>query len=84
MAVNRSRSMTAELHLGISENSYMRVDPNRGGVVEHSNMERLSWPTYAQVERQFHEPGQCGCGAVHSEVGTRGTATQQALSARKF
>lgn len=84
MAVNRSRSMTAELHLGIAENSYMRLDPNRGGVVEHSNTERLAWPTYAQVERHHHEPGACGCNHGPAEASTRGTATTQGLSARRF
>ena len=84
MAVNRSRSMTDELHLGLAENSYMRLDPNRGGVVEHPNVERLSWPTYAQVERQFHEMGACGCSHGPAEVSTRGTATTQQLSNRHF
>lgn len=86
MAVNRTRSMTNELHLGLAENSYMRLDPNRGGVVEHSNTDRLSWPTYAQVERQYYNPGNpCGC-APHgpAEVTTRGTATTQSLGARHF
>jgi hypothetical protein len=85
MAVNRSRSMTAELQLGLAENSYMRLDPNRGGVVEHSNVDRLSWPTYAQVERQRYTSKACGCpGTSYDEVSTRGTATTQSLASRRF
>lgn len=50
MAVNRTRDLTEELNLGLTENSYMRLTPNRGGLIEHPRAERLSWPTYARVE----------------------------------
>ena len=61
MAVNRSRDLRTELDLGLVENSYMRLTPNRGGVVEHPRPERLSWPTYARVVDDTGASS-CGCG----------------------
>jgi hypothetical protein len=62
MAVNRSRDMNSELHLGLVENSYIRLDPNRGGIVEHDKAERLSWPTYHLAETSPHSSHtNCGC-----------------------
>ena len=64
MAVNRSRDMRAELELGIIENSYMRLNPNRGGAVEPHNAERATWPNYIQAEQHAVVPpaagGSCG------------------------
>ena len=51
MAINQSRDLRQELLEGLTENSYMRLAPNRGGVVENPNAERMSWPTYQQAER---------------------------------
>lgn len=51
MAINQSRNLRQELLEGLTENSYMRLAPNRGGVVENPNAERMSWPTYQQAGR---------------------------------
>lgn len=72
MAKNRTRDMSSELHLGITENSYMRLAPNRGGLIEEPRAERLDWPTYQQVERHVEpEP----VVKQYDEVHTRGTRT---------
>ena len=55
MAVNSERSMIADLHQGITDNSYMQLCPGRG-CVENPPLERLSWPTYAQVEKHEDPP----------------------------
>lgn len=61
MAVNRTRDMEAELHLGLVENSYIRLDPNRGGVIEHDKEERRSWPTMARADAHPHNSHACNC-----------------------
>lgn len=66
MAVNNTRSMSAEFHQGYVDPSYMHLTPDRGGVVEHPPVERMSWPTYRQVEQHPHDPMSCGC--YHPEV----------------
>ena len=55
MAVNDSRSMIADLHEGITDNSYMHLTPDRGNV-ENPPLERMTWPTYAQVEKHEDPP----------------------------
>jgi len=50
MATNNSRSMSAEMAQGTIDSTYMALTPNRGGVVEHPPVERMSWPTYQHVE----------------------------------
>jgi hypothetical protein len=52
MAVNDSRSMNHEMIMGITDNSYITLTPNRANV-ENPPFDRLSWPTYAQAERHF-------------------------------
>lgn len=56
MAVNSERNMRADLELGIREGSYMRLMPMWGGHAVPET-ERLTWPTYAQVER--HDDCHC-------------------------
>jgi hypothetical protein len=50
MAVNDSRSMTADLHQGVVDSSYMQLTPNRANP-ENPPIERLTWPRYQNVER---------------------------------
>ena len=82
MTVNRSRSMTEELELGLIENSYIRLAPNRGGVVEETHPERLEWPRDINAERFVPDSG-CNC-SHPDEALTRGTATSQAMATRRF
>jgi hypothetical protein len=57
MAVNRSRDMFTELHTGVVEGSYMQLCPDWGGApVAESRTERLTWPTYRQVEQHAEFP----------------------------
>ena len=74
MAVNQTRNMTAELHQGIEENSYMQLTPNRGGVIEHVPYDRLTWPTYAQALKHANDPFE-GHRPIAHEVHTGGTPT---------
>lgn len=55
MAVNDSRSMISELHLGAVDRTFIQLTPNRG-VVENPPVARMSWPTYAQCERHVDPP----------------------------
>jgi hypothetical protein len=55
MAVNQSRSMSLEFQQGTSDSSYMSLTPDRGGVMGNVPTERMSWPSYQQVE-QHNEP----------------------------
>lgn len=50
MAVNDSRSMNADFHQGVIDNSYIQLTPDRGAV-EHLPTERLSWPQYRSAEQ---------------------------------
>ena len=66
MAVNRSRDMRAELELGIVENTYIRLYPNRGGAYETHDDERMTWPQYSQAEQHNVMPVVVtGCGCDH-------------------
>lgn len=56
MAVNVSRSMKAELEQGLRDGKYMHLSPD-SCCVANPPVERLSWPTYARVER--HD--ECDC-----------------------
>lgn len=55
MAVNQSRSMSAEFGQGTIDSSYISVIPDRGGVLGGVPSERLTWPSYGQAE-QHQEP----------------------------
>ena len=55
MAVNDSRSMIADFHQGVIDNTYMQLCPNKGNV-ENPPLARMDWPTYAQVEQHEDPP----------------------------
>jgi hypothetical protein len=55
MAVNDERSMVADFHQGVIDNTYIRLYPNRGNV-EIPPYERMTWPTYAQAEKHIDPP----------------------------
>lgn len=56
MAVNETRSMGAEFHQGVIDESYIQLTPDRGGVQSVIPTDRLTWPTYAQAERHADHP----------------------------
>lgn len=56
MAVNQERSMSAEFHQGVIDESYITITPDRGGVVLTPPVERLTWPTYGQAEKHIDHP----------------------------
>lgn len=56
MAVNDSRSMIAELHQGLIDNTYIQLTPNRGGNVENPPVARMTWPIYGQAEQHEDPP----------------------------
>ena len=56
MAVNESRSMNGEFSQGCVDRTYIQLAPNRGGEVAVAPVEKLSWPTYAQVEQHADHP----------------------------
>lgn len=65
MAVNQSRSMSAEFSQGTIDSSFISIMPDRGGVVGSVPTERLAWPSYGQAE-QHNIPKfatDCGCHA---------------------
>ena len=75
MAVNQSRDLRTELFEGLTENSYIRLAPNRGGVVEDTNPERMGWPTYQRAESHISvNPAHLSPGQA-AEVHTAGTET---------
>ena len=51
MAVNTSRSMTAELQEGVTDGRYMKLAPNWNTESTAPQFERLDWPGYARVGR---------------------------------
>lgn len=55
MAVNQSRSMTAEFAQGSVDQTYIQLAPNRG-VVENAPVERFDWPQYRNVEKWPESP----------------------------
>lgn len=55
MSVNQSRSMNAELAQGGVDRTYIQLTPDRGNV-ENPPIERMSWPTFAQVEQHVDHP----------------------------
>jgi hypothetical protein len=57
MAVNTSRSMTAELNAGVTDGRYMQLAPNWNTQSNAAQDERMDWPGYDRVER-----GQVGAG----------------------
>ena len=56
MAVNETRSMNTDFAQGSIDNTYIQLDPNRGGVPSTGKDERLSWPTYGQAELHADPP----------------------------
>ena len=75
MAVNRSRDCSVELHQGVVDHTYMQLAPDRGGIVENRNIDRLTWPTYVQAERHADDP-MVEFNPYHiAEIHTRGTYT---------
>jgi hypothetical protein len=48
--------MTLEFNQGNIDNTYISIVPNRGGVIEHPPIDRLTWPTYMQAERHKESP----------------------------
>lgn len=66
MAVNTSRNMRAELEQGLKDGKYMHIAPD-WGVNSHPPVERLSWPTYRQVEQH----AECSC---YSDISPREAA----------
>ena len=57
MAVNTSRSMTAELHAGLTDGRDMKLAPNWNTESTAAQDERLDWPGYGRVERHDIGPG---------------------------
>jgi len=57
------------------DNSYIHIAPNRGGIIEHPPVERLTWPTYAQAERHREDPSVELNPYGVAEIHTRGTYT---------
>lgn len=55
MAVNDSRSMTAEFHQGSIDQTYIQLTPNRVNP-ENPPVERLDWPTFVNAERWPESP----------------------------
>jgi hypothetical protein len=55
MAVNSERSMTADFHQGVIDNTYQALVPNRGNV-EIPPRDRMTWPTFRQVELHVDPP----------------------------
>ena len=55
MAVNDFRSMSTEFSMGIVDNTYIHIAPDRAAV-ENPPIERLSWPQYANAERHIDHP----------------------------
>jgi hypothetical protein len=76
MAVNRSRDVAFEFHEGITDNTYMQLCPNRVAV-ENPPVDRLTWPTYAQVERHREDPAVDMNPYGVAEIHTRGTQTNR-------
>ena len=60
MAVNESRNMSSEFMQGTVDSTYMMLVPDRGGVVENPNIERLGWPIYKQAEQHMTFPKAAG------------------------
>lgn len=56
MAVNTSRNMHEELEQGLRDGKYMHLAPD-WGVNTNPPVNRLSWPTYRQVEQH----AECDC-----------------------
>jgi hypothetical protein len=50
MAVNDTRSMTADFHQGGMDETYIQLTPDRGNV-ENPPVDRLTWPRYERVEQ---------------------------------
>lgn len=56
MAKNETRSMGAEFAQGSVDSTYIQLTPDRGGRIENPPLERLTWPTYAQVALHIDPP----------------------------
>jgi hypothetical protein len=55
MAVNSERSMLADFHQGVVDNTYIHLVPNRGNV-ENPPYDRMTWPIYGQAEKHVDPP----------------------------
>jgi len=55
MAVNDTRSMTADFHQGSVDSTYIQIAPDRANV-ENPPVERLTWPRYRQAEQHKESP----------------------------
>jgi hypothetical protein len=75
MAVNRARDCSIEFHQGVVDHTYIQIAPDRGGVVEHPPIDRLTWPTYKHAEQHIEDPT-VELNPYHvAEIHTRGTYT---------
>lgn len=65
MAVNQTRSMSADFSQGTIDSSYISIMPDRGGVIGDIPHDRLAWPNFAQAEshRIPKFATDCGCHA---------------------
>lgn len=63
MAVNDSRSMNADMKMGSEDGRFKSLTPDRGGVVEMSNVLKRAdqLPPQYNVATPIHQYG-CGCG----------------------
>ena len=59
MAVNQSRSMSDEFLQGTTDNTYIDLVPNRGGVLSNIPSERLAWPSYGMADQHMKAPFAC-------------------------
>lgn len=55
MAVNSSRNMRAELEQGLRDGTYMQLNPD-WSINANPDVDRLTWPTYRQVEQHKEAP----------------------------
>lgn len=63
MAVNESRSMNADMQQGVKDGTFKSLTPDRGGVVEMSNVLKRAdvLPPQYDVATESH-PANCPCG----------------------
>jgi hypothetical protein len=53
---NETRSMSAEFTQGTTDETYISITPDRGGVIGSYPADRLTWPCYGQAERHISSP----------------------------
>lgn len=59
MAVNQSRSMSADFLQGSSDSTFISLIPDRGGVLASVPSERMAWPQYGQAQQHAKAPFVC-------------------------